>query len=188
MSTNIYLVRHAESRYIPEDDDHSRPLTRKGKKDAKKLKDFFSDKNITKVKSSPYTRALNTVKWIAKDKNLDIELMDNLKERKVADHYLDDNEFIDFIQNQWNDFDFNLDGGESFNQVQKRGVKSLEKIVQKYNEENIIVGTHGTWLAVVLNYFDENYDYEFWKNLKMPDIFSLNYQQENLKDIKHLQI
>lgn len=188
MSTKIYLVRHAESKYIPNDNNHSRPLTLKGKEDAKTLIEFFREFSIDKVYSSPYIRALHTVEGIAKDKSLNIELMNEFRERTVGNDYLDNEKFVEFAKSQWSDFDYYLDGGESLNMVQKRGIKGLKKVIKNNKNKNIIIGTHGTWLAVILNYFDDKYNYEFWKTLKMPDVFLLNFKEEELKEIKHFKI
>ncbi|OCL26612.1 hypothetical protein U472_11550 [Orenia metallireducens] len=188
MKTNIYFVRHAESNYVPKDDDFYRPLSEKGKNDVKRVTDFFKDLNITRVLSSPYIRAVHTVEGVSKDKNLDMEIIEDFKERKVANRYLNDEEFRNFVKHQWNDFDYCLEGGESLNQVQERGIRALNKIIRKYHNENIIVGTHGTWLGVILNYFDEKYDYNFWKTIKMPDIVLLSFENENLKFIKQIEV
>lgn len=188
VETSIYLIRHAESRYIPEDDNYSRPLSLKGKEDAESLTQYFGDFKITRVLSSPYLRASHTVEGIAEDKNLKIELIDDVRERTVADQYLDEKEFMEFVKCQWDDFDYSLEGGESLGQVQARGIKALKDIIKLYAGESIILGTHGTWLAVILNYFDEKYDYNFWKTLKMPDIFLLSFKGENLKYIKHMKV
>jgi 2,3-bisphosphoglycerate-dependent phosphoglycerate mutase len=59
MITNIYFVRHADSSYTPE--ELNRPLSEKGIKDAKKVTELLSHENITKVISSPYKRAIQTV-------------------------------------------------------------------------------------------------------------------------------
>ena len=186
METKIYFVRHAESDFSPDDDNYTRPLTAKGKKDAKKLIKYFSDINITKALSSPYHRAVHTVEGISENKGLEIELIDDFRERTVSDHYLDDEEFMNFVESQWNDFDYSMQGGESFNQVQKRGIKALEEVLQQYSGENMIIGTHGTWLAVILNYYDERYELEFWKTLKMPDAFQLTFIDGELKNIERL--
>ena len=174
---------------VPNDDNYSRPLSAKGKEDAEKLIKYFSDINITKVLCIPYQRAVHTVEVIAENKGLEIELIDDSRERTVADRYLDDEEFIDFVESQWNNFDYSLKGGESFNQVQERGIKALEEVIQQYAGENIIIGTHGTWLAVILNYFDDNYDLESWKTLKMPDAFLLKFTNGDLKyiDLKYIE-
>jgi len=186
VETKIYFVRHAESDFTPDDDNYTRPLTAKGKEDAERLIHYFSDIDITKVLSSPYHRAVNTVEGIAKDKGLEIELIDDLRERTVADRYLDDEEFMNFVENQWNDFNYSMQGGESFNQVQKRGIKALEEVIKQYAGENMIIGTHGTWLAMILNYFDERYNLEFWKTIKLPDAFLLKFVDGELKNIERL--
>ncbi len=188
METNIYFVRHTESRYTPDDDNYSRPLSLKGKEDAEKLIHYFRDIKISKVLSSPYHRAVHTVEGISRDKNLEIELIDDFRERTVADHYLDDDEFSKLVKDQWDDFDHSLEGGESFNQVQERGIKALKDVIKQDVGEDIIIGTHGTWLAVIINYFDDKYDLDFWKTLKMPDVFLLNFNDGKLKNIKHLKV
>ena len=185
MKLDLYFIRHAETIYRPEDEDFNRPLSAKGKKDAEKLVNIFKDINFDKVYASPYFRAIDTVKPLAEDKEYSIELMDNLRERKVADHYID--EFFEFAARQWNDFDYSLPGGESFNEVQERGLKVLNKIVNNNEQGNIIVAGHGTWLGVMLNYFDDSFDYEDWRNIKMPDIFLFNYSNRNLKEIKKIK-
>jgi len=186
VETKIYFVRHAESDFTPDDDNYTRPLTAKGKEDAERLIHYFSDIDITKVLSSPYHRAVNTVEGIAKDKGLEIERIDDFRERTVANRYLDDEEFMNFVENQWNDFNYSMQGGESFNQVQKRGIKALEEVIKQYAGENMIIGTHGTWLAMILNYFDERYNLEFWKTIKLPDAFLLKFTDGELKHIERL--
>ncbi|RKD32460.1 histidine phosphatase family protein [Thermohalobacter berrensis] len=184
MKTNMYLVRHAEVKYIP--DDLIRPLSEKGKKDVKKVTSFFKDKPITKIVSSPYLRAVDTIKGVALDKNIQIEKIYDCRERKVANKFIDD--FDSFINQQWEDFDFHLEGGESLNQVQKRGINVIFDLLERYESENIVIGSHGTWISVVLNYFDKKYNFSFWKTLKMPDIFLLVFNKKELQLIKRFEI
>lgn len=185
MSLNIYFIRHAETIYSSEDQDFNRPLSQKGLKDAKELINDFKDIQIDAIYSSPYLRAIDTIKPIAETKELEIFLINNLKERKVADHYIDD--FFEFATNQWNDFEYSLPGGESLKEVQKRGIKALQKIINNHQEGNIIVAGHGTWLGVMLNHFDNFYDYEFWKTIQMPDIFLFKYKKNSLSEITRMR-
>ena len=184
MNLNLYFIRHAETIYRAEDEDFNRPLSARGIEDAKELVDIFKDINIDKIYASPYFRAIDTIKYIAKDKELSIELMDNLKERKVADHYIDD--FFEYANNQWNDFEYSLPGGESLKEVQERGLKALNKIVNNHEAGNIIVAGHGTWLGVILNYFDESFDYQYWQTIKMPDIYLFKYFKKQLSLINNI--
>ena len=66
--TTIYFVRHAEPNYNNHD-DMSRELTHKGLKDRVLVTDFLADKQIDVVLSSPYKRAVDTVKEFAEKEN-----------------------------------------------------------------------------------------------------------------------
>ena len=93
MITNIYFVRHAEPDYSIHDDEE-RPLSNKGELDAQKVSDFFKDKCIEVVLSSPYKRALDTIKPLAENFGLRIETIYEFRERKVDNCWIED--FIDF--------------------------------------------------------------------------------------------
>ena len=185
MKTNIYMVRHAESIYKPEDNDFDRPLSKKGKSDVKEIADFFVNLHIKKVFSSPYIRALRTVEGVARTENLDIELINDFRERKVANEHIED--FMTFTENQWYDFNYKLEGGESLKQVQSRSIKKLKYILEGHKNQNIVIGTHGTLLGVTLNYFNQKYNYEFWKTIEMPDIFLLSFNNKKLEFIKNIE-
>ena len=58
--TTIYFVRHAEPNYNNYD-DMSRELTAKGWSDRKRITAFLQDKRISRVYSSPFKRAVDTV-------------------------------------------------------------------------------------------------------------------------------
>ncbi len=180
------MVRHAESIYKPEDNDFDRPLSKKGKSDVKEINNFFEDLNSAKVFSSPYIRALRTVEGIARTKDLNIELINDFRERKVAYEHVED--FSTFTKKQWNDFNYKLEGGESLNQVQSRSINKLRDILEENKNQNIVIATHGTLLGVTLNYFDKKYDYEFWKTIEMPDVFLLRFNNKELEFIKNIMI
>lgn len=182
--TNIYLVRHAQVDYIP--DEYSRPLSEKGHMDALKLTEMFQSYEISRVISSPYIRAINTVEGIAKDGGISIEIIDDFRERKVCNGHIED--FNSFTKQQWDDFDFNLEGGESLSEVQARGIKELNNVIERYNGENIVIGTHGTILAAILNYYNKEYNYDFWKSMKMPDVFRITFEDMRIKSIININL
>lgn len=93
----VYFVRHAKPDFSVHD-DLTRPLTEEGIKSSKELVEFFKDKNITKMYSSPYKRSIDTISEVAKDFNLQIELVNDFRERKISDCWIED--FNDFSKNQ----------------------------------------------------------------------------------------
>ena len=59
--TIVYFVRHAEPNY-ENYDDRNRELTAKGLADRKIVTNYLADKGIEAVLSSPYKRAIDTVR------------------------------------------------------------------------------------------------------------------------------
>lgn len=184
MSTTIYLIRHAEISFIP--NENRRGLSEKGKKDARILTERLRSYNISKVISSPYLRAVDTVKGIAEERGLDIEIIDDFRERKITSGYIKD--FYFFTKSQWEDFEYCLHQGESLNEVKMRGITAVRMLLSKYKGENMVISTHGTILAAMINYYDSNCDYNFWLNLKMPDVYKLIFEGKELMSIEHIEI
>lgn len=182
--TTLYFVRHAKVKFI--EDDYNRPLSNKGKADILKVTKIFKDIKIDKLVSSPYLRAKHTIQGVADEKKLNIDCYNDLRERKVAHGFIDD--FESFVRKQWENFDYKLEGGESLSEVQKRGNKVIRYLSDIYKDKSIIIGTHGTFLAVHLNYYNSKYDFEFWKGMKMPDIYKLQYNDDRLINIENLKV
>ena len=162
--TKVYFVRHAEPNYNNRD-DMSRELTAKGMADREPVTQFLSDKNIEVVLSSPYKRAVDTVAHFADSKGLGIEIVDNIKERKVDSIWIED--FTAFSKAQWADFNYKLSDGESLNEVQSRNISALKNVLDKYKGRNIVIGSHGTALSTVINYYDNSFGYENFEKIRM---------------------
>lgn len=182
MITNLYFVRHAHSTYTP--DELGRPLSERGMADARRMTRLLKLENIDHVISSPFKRAIQTVKGIAKELGQEIEIIDGFKERILSDQPLAD--FNEAIKKVWSNFDFSLEGGESNNIAQKRGVSATIQVLEKYNGQNIAIGTHGNIMVLIMNYFDPQYDVHFWEQLAMPDIFKLTFHDKHLIEAKRL--
>ncbi|WP_130805586.1 histidine phosphatase family protein [Senegalia massiliensis] len=181
MNTKLIMVRHAKVIYT--EDDKSRELSEEGKMQRKDVLEALKRENVDIIYSSPYKRAIDTIKLYADFRNMAINIVDNLRERKVSDVFIDD--FVPFSINQWKDFNYKLNGGESLNEVKDRGIKAIENILNKHRGKGIVVGTHGTFLGVLLNHYDSKFNYEDWKALKMPAIFIITFDDNlNVIDIE----
>jgi len=179
MNTIVYFIRHAEPDYSVHD-DMLRPLTEKGIKDAMKLPKFFATIKIDKVISSPFKRAQASVNPIALDRGLEVELIDDFRERKVSDgHWIED--FNAFAKSQWKDFDYCLPGGDCLNEVQERNVNALRNVINLNLGSNIIIGSHGTALSTIINYYDKSFGYDEFDKIKkvMPWIVKFTFEGDN---------
>jgi len=104
--TYIYFIRHAESDSSVKD-SKARPLTEKGIKDAQELAAQFANVPVSKIYSSPYKRAIDTMTPIANAKGVSITIVDDLRERKSDS--LQTISTPELIRKQWDDFTYILD-------------------------------------------------------------------------------
>ncbi|MYL39164.1 histidine phosphatase family protein [Halobacillus litoralis] len=178
MKTHLYLVRHAHSVYTP--DEHGRPLSEKGQKDVDKVTEQLINEGIDDVVSSPYLRAVQTVEGIAAAIGKPVHKMEELKERKLMDGSA--RHFEEAITKLWENPDFSWEGGESNHKARYRGVQGIQTLLEQYQGRRIVAGTHGNIMVLIMNFFHERYDFEFWKKLSMPDIYKLSFENGRLID------
>lgn len=184
--TSVYFVRHAQSDNTVKEDS-IRPLTAKGLEDAKKVTSTLKDRKITAIYSSPYQRTIHTVKDLADVLGQDIVMKDDFRERKVG-AWVED--FKEFTRNQWQDFHYKLDDGESLREVQERNISALFDVIRENEGNRIVIGTHGTALSTVLNYFDPGFGYDgYWTIIdRMPYIVHLKFDGQELTHIEELEL
>ena len=158
--TTIYFVRHAEADNSNRD-GRNRPLTKKGMKDRALVTEFLQDKSIDEVVSSPFKRAIDTIADFADRNGFEIEIIEDFRERMSdTDMSSQSAEFTSFMMQQWSDFGYTYSDGESLGVVQKRNITALNCILDKYKDKIIVIGTHGTALSTIINYYDKLYGFD----------------------------
>lgn len=174
--TKIFYVRHAEPNY-QNHDDATRELSPKGMQDRKLVTQFLMDKEIDIAVSSPFKRAIDTIKEFTDLVDLEIEIIDEFRERRVDSVWIDD--FESFSRKQWRDFSFKLSDGECLREVQERNIAALSRLIKKYRGKNIVIGGHGTALGTILNYYSASFGYESFADMKgkMPWIVELHFDE-----------
>ena len=176
--TKVYFVRHAE----PDCNNHNdvlRELTPKGMEDRKLVTQFLADKQIDVVISSPYKRAVDTVAHFAESFGHSIRIIDAFRERKVDSCWIEN--FAEFAKRQWSDFTYKSADGECLKEVQDRNISALKEVLEQYSGKNIVIGSHGTALSTILNYFDGTFGYsDFEKIIKvMPWIVEFDFDENS---------
>lgn len=179
--TNLYFVRHAHSIYTP--DELGRPLSKEGLDDVERINRILLKESIDIVISSPYKRAVQTVEGVAQIGN-EVIIERGFKERVLSEKPVED--FHLAITKVWQEPTFSWEGGESNIIAQRRGVQTTLKILERYQGKNIVVGTHGNILVIIMNYFDKKYGFSFWRELDMPDIYKLTFDNTELKCVNKI--
>ena len=181
--TTVYFVRHAAPNY----DNHNdalRELSAKGLNDRTLVTAFLTDKHIDAVFSSPFKRAIDTVHDFADKNGFDITIIDDFKERRVDSVWIDD--FDAFAKKQWNDFTYKLSDGECLQEVQERNIKALDNLLESHQNKNIIIGSHGTAISTVINFYDKSFGYDAFNRIRflMPWIIKLTFNEKALVSIE----
>jgi Fructose-2,6-bisphosphatase len=150
--TTIYFVRHAEPLHSWED-DRTRPLTQEGKNDANQITNFFINKPIGAFFSSPYKRSYETILPTAIMFQHEIVTDERLRERKAGAGGNNKEMFY----KRWSNKHFAEENGESIASVQERNINALNEILKKNLNKTIVVGTHGTALSSIINYYNPKF-------------------------------
>ena len=81
---------------------------------------------------------------------------------------------------QWNDFTYKLSDGECLQEVQTRNMSALQQVLNKYAGKNIVVGSHGTALSTIINYYDHFFGYNDFEKIKnvMPWIVEFVFDED----------
>ena len=185
--TTIYFIRHAEPNYNNHN-DLTRELSPKGLKDRKLVTEFLADKKIQVALSSPFKRAIDTIIDFTDANNRPIEVIDDFRERRVDSGWIED--FNAFAKAQWADFDYKLSDGECLREVQERNISALHEVLMKYKDKNIIVGSHGTALSTIINYFYPDFGYEQFEEIRglMPWIVKFEFENEECKKLQQYNV
>lgn len=172
--TRVYFVRHAEPNYSNHN-DALRELSPKGMRDRKLVTAFLKDKKIDVVISSPYKRAVDTIRDFADSYGFEIEIIDAFRERKVDSGWIED--FDAFAKKQWEDFTFKRSDGESLQEVQARNITALRSVLDTYAGKNIVIGSHGTALSTIIRFYSPSFGYDDFQKIKdvMPWIVEFDF-------------
>lgn len=183
--THIYFVRHAQPEHDWED-DRTRPLTVEGIEDSKKVHEALKDVRLDFAISSPYRRSIDTIRESVMNHGLEILTDERFRERQKGQ----DGNTHGMFQKRWDNFDFHEKGGESLQMVQQRNIEALSEVVNIHIDKNIILGTHGTALSTILNYYDPSYNCKSFLRIidYMPYIIRLDFDGAKCIGIEEILI
>lgn len=185
--TTVYFVRHAQPNY-ENHDDMLRELTAKGLEDRKLVTRFLADKNVDVVLSSPFHRSIDTIRHFANSKGLEITIIEDFRERRIDSVWIED--FNGFCKKQWEDFTYKLSDGESLSEVQERNISALNQVLKDYAGKTIVVGSHGTALSTIVNYYDNSFRHAEFEKIRglMPWVVEFSFDGQTCVGIKQYNL
>ena len=170
--TSVYFVRHAQPD-VSWKDNRTRPLTPAGLLDRKKVTNLLVRVPVDCFFSSPYKRAIDTISECANAHGLDIHIDERFRERQSGEN----GHSIEMIKRRWDDFSFCEKDGESLGIVQERNIEALNEILITHKDKVIVIGTHGTSLSTILNFYDPSFGFDGFKRIWfwMPYVIRLDF-------------
>lgn len=79
------------------------------------------------------------------------------------------------FRKRWDDHNYHEEGGKSIAMVQNRNIEALNEILSDNTDKDIVIGTHGTALSTILNFYDSNFGCE-----DFLQIIELNFEGDKL--------
>ena len=173
---DVILIRHAEPEAVgaPGVSDDDRPLTDAGRAAAEELAAEFDGYGLTAIYSSPYLRAVQTINPLAQRRGLEVQLLSDLRERRLAREALDD--WRATLQHAWSDADYAAPGGESGRDAQRRAVALLDLLRSRHPDGGrLVLASHGNLISLVLQALEPDVDFEFHMAMPNPAVYRLTH-------------
>ena len=179
--TNIYFVRHAQ----PDErhaDDRTRPLTPLGMSDRERVTEVLEQYHIDAFFSSPYKRSFDTIAHCAEKRGMAIGTDGRFRERARGEGS------SAFLEKRWADFTVCEQDGEALGSVQARNIEALLELLRDFADKSLVIGTHGTALSTIMNYFDSSCGIEYFHKIHfcMPYIIRLDFDGAALRGSEEL--
>ena len=209
MIKEVYLIRHSKPLKVNNDknmdslqiQNEKQPLSIEGENIAREKLNIKELKDIDKLYSSSYVRAISTAKYIAENNNIEINVINDFGERKFGINSWD--ELPDnFGEKQFLDENYKTEFGESQKEVRERTLNALMNVL-KNDDKKIAIVFHSTamlflimtWCKVIPS--KEDFSYKFLFNdeevfndkIDYCEIFKLTFDDKNklinIENIKH---
>ncbi|MEI5908713.1 histidine phosphatase family protein [Bacillus spongiae] len=171
MVKKIYLVRHCQAK----GQSPNASLTPLGFEQSKELSGFLLQKEVDMIISSPYLRAVDSIKPFAEKVNVQIKEDKRLSERVLSS--VNHPDWLQMLKESFTDLDLRYEGGESSDEAMSRAIKVITDVINSPFKTTVLV-THGNLMALILKYFDSSFGFEEWRALSNPDVYCLTFTGE----------
>ena len=171
-TTQLYLVRHAETTTITEKRIHGQtdgPISEKGLRDAHKAADYFRGQHFDAFYASSLGRAMRTAEIIGDAIKQTPQPVDNLQERyyghiegKSLDLFEPDGSGL-WILRPYVSLMLWLTGEREKDFIQ-RITNSIEEIITRHQGQKILVVTHWGVISILSLYF-QGKDFAEWRKV-----------------------
>ncbi|MEJ8554104.1 histidine phosphatase family protein [Tepidibacter sp. Z1-5] len=174
-------------------------LSDKGKKQAKQTSIRLKDEKIDFIYSSPLKRAIDTAKEISQINNVDINILDELKEMNFGDFEgltfkdIESNYKEEYERLKNKSFEYNFPNGENMIGFHGRISNKIDDIIKEQDDKTVLIVSHAGVIRACLSHLitkDHTYHWNFKIDncsitiVEVVDNFSVIH---NLNNTEHLR-
>lgn len=202
----VYLVRHSAPFVSIKTDENVKwsdfnrnmILDNEGEENALSLLLLGELKKVDKVYSADSARAIETIKYVAENSDVEIEVDKELNEREIGVEYKKDIP-DDFLKKQFEDETYKIGNGESLKEAKNRITYEITKILENTKDgEKIVLSMHCVAIMLYLSNFcrvgfnggefkvlfeDETIHEGYVGN---PHVFELVYDEDKVISVKSI--
>lgn len=158
----LYIVRHGETEYNVQkrmQGSIDSPLTERGKAHAKDLRNHLQGVRFDKIYSSPSERACKTAEIIRGEAVIPIQIENEFREMNLVHWEGKSREELTALYPEEHDRFWDsphlhqLEGGDTFQEVQERAVAMLYKLIHENKNGNILIVTHSVVILTISLFF-----------------------------------
>ena len=173
--TRIVLVRHAQSAPSPDLPEPAWPLSERGRQQAHDLAPVLAELGVEALASSPYVRAIDTLKPYAEAAGLEIQVDADLREREPGGWIADVAEVEEAVRRMHDDLSYQREGGESGHACLSRFDAALARVASANPGRCVAVGSHGGVLSHFLARHRTDLPEAFWRRIRNPHLFVFDF-------------
>lgn len=143
-------------------------LTNNGIENAIRLGERLENVEFTHIYSSPLERAIETANYIVGNRNIEIQVLEGLKEMGFGLwEGLENEELIDLYGEEHNNFWnrpelYKPNGGETFEEFFMRIKSSLDYILENTKKGNVLIVSHGVAIKALFAIMNGTKLEDFW--------------------------
>lgn len=172
VATRIHLIRHGETSWNAErriQGQAEAPLNNNGKAQASRLGETLAAQHFDSVFSSDLRRTRETVQILTQDKSASISYLEELREiflgpwegllyAEVQESHPDQHDYFIGAPHR-----FDLEGAETFYELQQRGVKAIVNIANQCTGQEVMIVSHGAIIKAILAFYEDRPLSQLWE-------------------------
>ena len=135
---------------------------------------FLAQRDVERIVSSPFVRAIESVQPLSARLGIGVETDPRLVERTLSAVPIPD--WRERLRDSFQDLDLTIQGGESSQAAMERARNAVADVLDHPAHRTVVV-THGNLMALMLKTFDGNIGFELWERLTYPDVYSVTVSE-----------